>query len=123
MSVAVAEEPRVLHEVLGRVRLHVPAWSGAPAPALDSRLRRIQGVRSAQANPLTGNVLVRFDPAVTTVETILEAVRALGSSPRGEAVDGLTGTQTSPAAPARAPRVLPDRKGGVRRGRLAGRCK
>src|SRR5919201_6245973 len=111
MSVAIAEEPRPLHEVPGRVRLHVPAWSGPPASALDSRLRRIQGVRSAQANPLTGNVLVRFDSAVTTVETILEAVRALGPSLRGDAVDGLTGAQTSPTAPARVPRVLHDRKG------------
>jgi hypothetical protein len=109
MSVAVAEEPRLLHEVPGRVRLHMPAWSGAPALALDSRLRRIQGVRSAQANPLTRNVLVRFDPDVTTGETILEAVRALGLSLRGEAVDGLTGAQPSPPAPARAPRRRPDR--------------
>lgn len=73
-------EPRLLHALAGRARIHVPAWSGAPAAALDAQLRRLPGVRSAQANPLTGNVLVRFDPAAATAQTILEAVRALGSS-------------------------------------------
>lgn len=28
MSVAIAEEPRVLHTLPGRLRVHVPGWSG-----------------------------------------------------------------------------------------------
>ncbi len=48
MSVAVAEEPRVLHTVPGRVRVHVPGWSGQGKRSIETRLREVQGVRSAQ---------------------------------------------------------------------------
>jgi hypothetical protein len=77
MSVAVAEEPRVLHTVPGRIRVHLPAWSGQGQRKLETMLRQLQGVRSVQASALTGNVLIHFDPQVTTEPTILQAVHAL----------------------------------------------
>jgi len=38
---------------------------------LEARLRRIQGVLGARANPLTGNVLIRFDPTATDEGVVL----------------------------------------------------
>lgn len=61
------EEPRVLSQTTGRLRLHLPE----PAVA---ELRKLPGVREVKANPLTGNVLVRFDPETTTAERVLAAV-------------------------------------------------
>ena len=55
MSVAVAEEPRVLHRVPGRVRVHLPAWTGQGKRYIETRLRQVPGVRSVQANSLKGS--------------------------------------------------------------------
>ncbi len=73
MSAAVAAEPTLLHALPGRVRVHVPDLTDAAPWRLEGRLRRLPGVRGAQANPLTGNVLVRFDPALTDKERVLAA--------------------------------------------------
>ena len=77
MSVAVAEEPRVLHSLPGRVRVHLPGWSGQSKLGIEKKLRQVWGVRSVQANPLTGNILVQFDPAITNEQTIVELVRTI----------------------------------------------
>src|SRR5260221_8017840 len=77
MSVAVAEEPRVLHTVPGRVRVHVPGWSGQGKRSLETRLREVQGVWSAQANALTGNILLQFDPTGKNEQTVLALVKSL----------------------------------------------
>src|SRR5438128_8730425 len=77
MSVAVAEEPRVLHSLPGRIRVHLPGWSGQGKRDIEKQLRQVCGVRSVQANPLTGNILVQFDPAITNEQTIIELVRTI----------------------------------------------
>ena len=84
MSVAVAEEPRVLHTVPGRVRVYVPGWSGQGKRSIETRLREVRGVRSAQANALTGNILVQFDPKVTNEQTIVATVNSLVTDASGE---------------------------------------
>lgn len=85
MSVAVAEEPRVLHNTVpGRVRVHVPGWSGQGKRSIETRLREVQGVRSAQANALTGNILIQFDPQVTHEQTILAMLNSLVTDASGE---------------------------------------
>lgn len=77
MGLAVAEEPRVVHSIPGRMRVHLPGWEGHGPRGAEARLRQVRGVRSARINPLTGNALIRFDPAAADDETILEAVRRL----------------------------------------------
>src|SRR5260370_24442409 len=77
MNVAVAEEPRVLHSVPGRVRVHLPGWSGQGKRNIETRLREIEGVSSTQANPVTGNILIQFDPSVTNEQTIFKALSVL----------------------------------------------
>src|SRR5215216_3434442 len=77
MSLAVAEELRIVHALPGRLRVHLPGWEGKGQRVLETRLRQVQGVHSAQASSLTRNVLVRFDPDVTDDESILAALRTL----------------------------------------------
>ncbi|MBV9228996.1 MAG: hypothetical protein JOZ18_06755, partial [Chloroflexi bacterium] len=77
MRVAVAEEPRVLHTIQGRVRVHLPGWSGQGKRSIETVLREVPGVRSIQAKPLTGNILIHFDPLLTNEPTILAVVRTL----------------------------------------------
>jgi cation-transporting ATPase I len=107
MSAAVVEEPRLIHAIPGRVRLHVPGWSGHGQRRVEARLCQVQGVMSAQANGLTGNILVRFDPAVIDAQGVLTAVRAADLD--------ATGLPDDEPAP---PPVLRERQGHVRRVRI-----
>ncbi|MCS6842732.1 MAG: heavy-metal-associated domain-containing protein [Caldilineales bacterium] len=72
--------PSYLHVIDGRVRVKIQAVKGSPQAAdlLAQRLRRDEGVLSVHANPVTGNVLVHFDPTVTGVEAILGRLRDMG---------------------------------------------
>ena len=84
---AVAAEPTVLSSVAGRLRAHLADWSGTGARDLEGHLRRIPGVRRADANPYTRNVLVSYDPAATTGPTLLGRLRDLASVPDGVGAD------------------------------------
>ena len=74
MSGAVGQEPRTLSAVPGRVRLNLPAWSGRGYHELERHLRQIPGVRRAEANPLTQNVLIYFDPQTTNPQALRSAL-------------------------------------------------
>ncbi len=112
MSAVVAEEPRLLHSLPGRMRVHVPAWSGQPR-GIETRLRQLPGVKSAQANPLTGNILIGFDPAVTDQQALLAALRALEPEAPAEPAEA----PAQRRAPER-PHVLHERYGAIRRARI-----
>src|SRR5438128_1897710 len=77
MSVAVREEPRLLHALPGRIRVHLPEWQGDGQRNIERGLHALPGVRSVQVTPLTGNVLIRFDPAATNAPALLTALRTL----------------------------------------------
>ncbi len=69
------------HLLPGRVRFRVPSLVGAAEQAenLAERLRTLEGVRSAQANPATGSVLVEYRQSVVEPELLFAAtVRLLG---------------------------------------------
>src|SRR4051812_12187891 len=70
---AVTEEPRIVHAIPGRVRVRLPGWDGRGQRGLEARLRGLHGVLSARANPLTCNILVRFDPTEIDEEGIRAA--------------------------------------------------
>ncbi len=61
----------LVHATVGRVRVRLPGWSGRGQRGLEARLRRVWGVLGARANPLTGNVLIRFDPTATDEGVVL----------------------------------------------------
>ena len=65
MGIAVAEKPCILHTIPGRIRMHMPDWSGQGKRALEAQLRKISGIHSVDANTLTGNILIHFDATVT----------------------------------------------------------
>ena len=114
MGAAVAE-PRVIHTLPGRVRIHVPGWAGQGRRGVETELRRLQGVQATQVNPLTGNALIRFDPAATDEAAILAAVRTL-------ALDAASAPDDEPAPPPAqlaAPPVLSERRGRSGRARIA----
>ena len=108
MSVAGAEEARVLHTVPGRIRVHLQAWSGQGKRNLEAMLRQLQGVRKVQANALTGNVLIHFDPQVIHEQSILRAVHQF-ELPTGDLPD------KEPASPP----ALRTQQGKIVRARIA----
>jgi copper chaperone CopZ len=83
--VSCAERPRVLSLIPGRIRVHLPGWTGCDGERIENCLRRVNGVASVQANALTGNVLVYFDPLTTEESKLLaELGKALEELPNGE---------------------------------------
>lgn len=77
--------------VAGRVRLKVAGFRRDPAkvPLIERGLAALASVRSVSANPLTGNVLVRYDPEVG-LEVVTERLAALVNgeiAPPGEGDD------------------------------------
>src|SRR5262249_8013407 len=86
MNTVAPPEPLTLSATPGRVRLHLPAWSGTGPRHLEQRLRQVSGVRQVQANPLTHNVLVQYDPEAAGLETIRAALATALES--AEAVTG-----------------------------------
>lgn len=69
--------PRLLNLLPGRARFHLPAWSGNDPEAVESYLQSMDGLSQAQANPLSGNVLVRFDPRDLSAERVLSELSTL----------------------------------------------
>lgn len=69
-----------LHHLPGRLRLRLAALRRNPA--LAARLRHtlapLPGVADVEANPLTGSLLVRYDPAAGPVRAIAAALAAQG---------------------------------------------
>jgi len=82
-----------LHMLDGRLRVKVAEVKGSPAVAtlVETELKEIPGITRVSANPLTGNVLVLYDPDLVGVREIMEALRAGGylREPSGSADSAL----------------------------------
>ncbi len=107
MSVALVE-PRILHVVSGRVRIHVPGWSGQARRLIETQLSQIEGVYRVQANALTSNILVFFDPTITNEQTILDMICRLD-------ID----TTAQPDDESAFPPIIKERHGKTIRARIA----
>jgi hypothetical protein len=79
--------PVLLHELPGRMRVHIPQTIALAAP--EALLRATAGVRAVSVNATTRNILIHFDPAVTTSAALLTA---LGAAPRTTPADALRAT-------------------------------
>jgi hypothetical protein len=66
-------------------------------------------VRKAQANPLTGNVLVEFDPGATDQQTVLDSLRGAGTEAQ----------EVPPKEEAPPPPVIREKEDNLRRARIA----
>jgi copper chaperone CopZ len=76
-----------VHALPGRMRVHLTGWPREGHCAVEARLRQVRGVHSVQANPLTGNVLIHFDPTATDEQTVLavaQTLKPVSISRRGE---------------------------------------
>jgi len=71
------------HVLEGRLRIKVAGVKGSPdgAARVEARLGSIDGVFAVAANPMTGSVLVEYDPATVQQGGIIGALRALGCLP------------------------------------------
>ncbi len=67
-------KPRVLSSIPGRIRVHLPHWSGKGQRFLEQRVRELPGVRRVEANSLTSNILIGFDPRTTNEDSLLAAL-------------------------------------------------
>ncbi len=77
MSAAVEAEPQtpaVVHALPGRLRVHLPLWTGMEPRRLAQRLRALQGVRKVETNTLTRNALLLFDPHATSERDLLAQI-------------------------------------------------
>jgi copper chaperone CopZ len=71
---AASKDPQIVHTLPGRVRVHLPGWSGRESRWLEMALGRLPGVQAVQVNPVTRNALVRYDPSATGISRILAAL-------------------------------------------------
>jgi CheY-specific phosphatase CheX len=98
------------HLVPGRLRIKLARLkrNDSGARIAERRLCAIVGVRNVTANTLTGSVVVRFDPALAKVSSILDALKALGlmDSAAQPMIEGLAPVSTAPLADKLAKRAL-----------------
>jgi hypothetical protein len=66
----------IVHEIPGRLRLRGPRLKGRPddSVALADAARNLPGVSEVCANPLTGSLVVCYDPAAGNRDEIVRAV-------------------------------------------------
>jgi copper chaperone CopZ len=69
-----------VHSVGGRLRIKIATVKGSQTRAgeVERRIAMLRGVERTEANPLTGNVLVLYDPECTGLDDIVDALRAWG---------------------------------------------
>ena len=69
----------VEHELSTRLRLHVPAMKGSPEAALELREALVDeaGVLDVAVNPITGSLVMRFDPQKAPKPRLLERLAAI----------------------------------------------
>jgi cation-transporting ATPase I len=100
----------------GRLRVHLPRWSGAGADRLASELLELRGVTAVRASSTTGNILVCFDVELTKRETVMERLRGL-RVPRAQTASPGARTGDLPRSTP-LPHVLHERRGRRRRVRI-----
>lgn len=104
MSAAAVEQPRVIHDIPGRMRVSLPDAATGWTKTLAARLREAPGVLRAQVSEITHNALIYYDPGVTTKQALLRQITELatrGAIPQDAA--------NMPSQPQRAstPRTIP----------------
>jgi P-type Cu2+ transporter len=71
----------IAHSVRGRLRLRYPAtWLKTRRDAIESRLRRVQGVHAVRGSSLTGSVRIDYDPFSLAEAALIEELHAVTAS-------------------------------------------
>jgi len=71
MNAAATLSPVVAHRIPGRLRLKTQCNCASVLDAVVKRLTALRGVRLAKAEPLTGSIVIQFDPALVEETQIL----------------------------------------------------
>ncbi len=74
----------ILSSSPGRLRVRLAGWTEDQVPGLEEPLRRLPGVSRVEANPLTGTVLLCFDPTQTNPDDLVDRLRALSLPTEGQ---------------------------------------
>ena len=89
-----------VHSLEGRLRIKIPRVKGAAGQAqeVERQLRQSPGVEYVSANPITGNVLILYNPGLTTQDDILSSLKEMGylSQPSPEVVQRIGSHATQP---------------------------
>ncbi len=77
------ESSPYLHTLDGRIRIKLAAVKGSAAVALavEAELRRCPGVVEVKANPVTGNVLLLYDPGRIEQAALLQLLQPFNTAP------------------------------------------
>jgi len=69
---------RIVHHVPGRIRIEVPSMRGICLRRLEglSAIPLPSGIESVRPNPLTGSILIRYDPTQINIMAYLRDVAA-----------------------------------------------
>jgi hypothetical protein len=70
-------ESSYMHSLEGRLRIKIPQVKGAAEKALEveRHLRRLTGVESVSANPVTGSVLILYNPRLTDQGRLISSLK------------------------------------------------
>ena len=71
---------RIVHHVPGRIRIEVPSMKGLSIKVLE-RLSNMPipcGIKDIRPNPLTGSLLIKYDPGRINIVTYLQAMASSG---------------------------------------------
>lgn len=91
----------VVHQLPGRLRLHLSDWSGDEREYLEQIIGKVRGVQRVRASARTGNVLIHYDTALTDQRALLDALQnamTLAGWPASmESRTSISGRETDPA--------------------------
>ena len=73
-----------VHSLPGRLRVRIPAIKGNAinAEMLVNQVIQLTGISSVRANPVTGSILIQYDPAVTDEAACLAVLNVRMHQPR-----------------------------------------
>jgi uncharacterized membrane protein YbaN (DUF454 family) len=80
-DLAPTQKASIVRSSPGRLRVHLPQWSGKRDVELVARLRQLPGVTHAEASSVTGNILVLFRPQQVSEQALLEVLPRLRLEP------------------------------------------
>jgi hypothetical protein len=74
--------PKIVHSLPGRMRLYLPVLKQLKSKSAELRYiahgaEFFIGVTSFEPNPISGNVLIRYDTGLTSEERIISSIRSL----------------------------------------------
>jgi len=97
-EVAMTVDSAYVHALAGRLRIKIPKIKGAAdqAQELEEHLQEFTGIESVSANPITGNVLVLYNPHRIDQWNIILSLRESGYlSHAGATASSLVGPQAA----------------------------